>query len=235
MTISNIFPVEKWNFRSNSVFENLPEEDVSALMANATTHVYKKGQLIFHEGASPTGIYFVKKGKIKKYKTDKDGREQIFYVCNTGELLGYHALLCEERYPDSASTLEDSQITFIPKEDFLNAISQSPILSKRLLKALSHEFGVLVNGIASFAQKSVRERLALSLLILKGKFKSDVPKGKPVEIILSRNDLANIVGTAKETLVRLLHDFKEEGLIETEGKKIRILNPKKLVEIANFY
>ncbi|HSH64815.1 MAG TPA: Crp/Fnr family transcriptional regulator [Bacteroidia bacterium] len=190
---------------------------------------------MFSEGTFPSGIFYDKKGKVKKYKTDRDGREQIIYICNSGELLGYPALLSEETYSDSASALEDSILAFISKDVFLSVLEQSRALSTRLLKNLSHEFGVLENSIANFAHKSVRERLALSLLIMKEKFRDKKNPTASVEIMLSREDLANITGTAIETLVRLLHTFKDEGLIETEGRKIRILDAKKLIKVANFY
>jgi CRP-like cAMP-binding protein len=229
------FPFDKYNFNSDSILDELPEEDISLLNKNMVIHSYKKGEILFREGSYPTGIYYVKKGKVKKYKTDKEGREQIFYLCKSGELLGYHALLSEEHYTDSASTLEESIISFIPKDDFLKVVQFSPILSNRLLKCMSHEFGVLVNSITIFAQRTVRERLALSLLILRDKYKKQEPDGKPVELNLSREDLSKMVGTARETLTRLLHDFKEEGLIETNGRRIILKNSLVLSRIANLY
>ncbi len=229
------FPFDKFNFNSDSIFEGLPEIDLALLNKNLTTHTYKKGEILFREGSYPTGIYYIKKGKIKKYKTDKDGREQIFYVCRKGELLGYHALISEEKYTDTASTIEESIISFIPKDVFLLALQTSPVLSKRLLKVMSHEFGVLVNSLTVFAQKTVRERLALSLLILRDKFKKENQEKKPVELDLSRDDLSKFVGTARETLVRLLHVFKEEGLIEINGRKIILLKPLEISKIANLY
>lgn len=229
------FPFDKFNFNSNSVLEGLPEHDLRLLNKNMVTHIYKKGEILFREGSYPTGIYFIKKGKVKKYKTDKDGREQIFYVCRKGELLGYHALISEEKFTDTASTLEESAISFIPKDDFLHAVSTSSVLSNRLLKVISHEFGVLVNGLAVLAQKTVRERLALSLLVLRDKYKKENEEMKPVELDLSRDDLSKFVGTARETLVRLLHDFKEEGLIETNGRKIILKKPLEISKIANLY
>lgn len=229
------FPVERFHFRSDSVFQGLPKEDMEFLESRMRDHRYKKGHTLFVEGTYPTGIFYLKKGKIKKYKTDRDGKEQIFYICNAGELLGYPALLSEEPYSDSATTLEDCVVSFITKEDFLKVLATSSILSNQLLKNLSHEFGVLINGIATLAHRSVRERLALSLLILKDKYREKGEQIKPTEINLSREDLSNHVGTAVETIVRLLHDFKEEGLIETNGRKIRILDAKRLVKVANFY
>jgi CRP-like cAMP-binding protein len=229
------FPFDKFNFNSDSIFEGLPESDISLLNKNMVTHTYKKGEILFREGSYPTGIYFIKKGKVKKYKTDKEGKEQIFYMYRKGELLGYHALISEEKFTDTASTIEESVISFIPKDDFLQTIQISSILSNRLLKVMSHEFGVLVNGLAVLAQKTVRERLALSLLVLRDKYKKENQENKPVEVELSRDDLSKFVGTARETLVRLLHDFKAEGLIETNGRKIILLKPLEISKIANLY
>lgn len=226
------FPFDKFNYNSDSILEGLPEIDLALLNNNMVTHTYKKGEILFREGSYPTGIYFVTKGKVKKYKTDKEGREQIFYVCRKGEVLGYHALISEEKYTDTAATLEESIVAFIPKDDFLKAIQLSTVLSNRLLKVMSHEFGVLVNGLAVYAQRSVRERLALSLIILRDKYKKE-QRDKPVELDLSRDDLAKFVGTARETLVRLLHDFKKDGLIETHGRKIILLKPQEISQIAN--
>jgi CRP-like cAMP-binding protein len=205
------------------------------LEAKMVKNKVKKGKTIFSEGTYPSGVFYLIKGRIKKYKSDQNGREQIIYVCSSGEVLGYPALLSDEPFPDSAVALEDSVIAFIPKADFLKLLEESKVLSARLLKNLSHKFAVLENIIVAFAHKSVRERLALSLLILIEKFREKGKENKKTDIILSREDLSNFVGTAVETLVRLLREFKEDGLIETEGKKIRVLNMKKLVQIANVY
>src|SRR6185312_16088670 len=107
-----------------------------------------KGEVIFKEGAMPNGIYYIQQGTVKKYKVDNFGKEQIIYVASAGELIGYHAILASERYPDSAATLERSSISFIPQDDFLGVIDQSTVLSRRLLTTLSHEFGVLANNIS---------------------------------------------------------------------------------------
>ncbi|MGE0567319.1 MAG: Crp/Fnr family transcriptional regulator [Bacteroidia bacterium] len=229
------FPFDKFNFGSDSVLEGLSIEDNRVLNRNMTTHGYKKGEILFREGSYPTGIYFVQKGKVKKYTTDNSGREQIIYIYQSGELLGYHALISQEYFRDSAAVIEDSTISFIPKEDFLLALNSSSVLSNRLLKCLSHEFGVLAHTISIFANRTVRERLALSLLILRDKYKTDAVKGIPVELNLTRDDLAKLVGTARETLVRLLKEFKEEGLIKINGRKIILIKAKELSKIANLY
>ena len=234
MSISDIFPINKWDFKSESILTNLPPEDFTLLTSHQSEQVYKKGEIIFREGAYPTGIFYIKNGKVKKYKRNTDGKEHIIYVANTGELIGYHAVLAEDHYPDSASTLEESTIVFISKEVFLEVVQRSSVLSGRLLKTLSHEFAVLVNGLALFAQRSVRERLALQLIVLREKYKVNFQPGMPVEINLSREDLASLVGTARENVARMLSEFKDEGLLKTQGRKIIVQDVKRLVEIAKY-
>jgi CRP-like cAMP-binding protein len=233
MSIKGIFSMDNWDFRRQSILSNLPKEDLNLLHLEDAGHIYKKGETIFREGTVPAGIFYLKSGKAKKYKIDKEGREQIIYVANSGELIGYHAVLSDDRYTDSAATLEESVISFISKSDFLQAIEQSAVLSKRLLKTLSHEFTVFANSLALFAQRSVKERLALQLVVLREKYKRDFQEGMLVEINMSREDLANIVGTARENVVRILTEFKEEGVLETRGRKIVIRDVKRLVQIAN--
>jgi CRP-like cAMP-binding protein len=234
MSIKGIFPIDKWDFESESILEDLPIGDLNLLLANQSEQTYKKGEVIFKEGAYAFGIYFIIKGKVKKYKVDKEGREQIIYVANNGELLGYHAVLSGSRYPDYAAALEESEITFIPKDDFIDVVRQSDVLNRRLLKTLSHEFTVMSNTLTMFAQKSVRERLALQLIVLREKYKVNFKPGMPVEINMSRKDLANLAGTARENVVRVLSEFKKDGIIATNARKIVVLDVKKLIIIADY-
>jgi len=224
---------ERFIFNSDSAFSNLPELLKDEFLSQMVVKQFRKGQNIFTEGTYPAGIYFIKKGKVKKYKSLNGGREQIIYVCCEGELLGYAAFLSEEWYPDSAAALTDAIIGFLSKDKLMKLLEQYDELSKMLMKNLSHEFGVLVNVIATITQKTVRERAALTLLILQEKFKDEVNRNNEVEIILTRADFANMVGTAVATLVRLLHDFKEEELIRTHGRKIIVQDKLRLLEIAD--
>ena len=234
MSLRGIFPIDKWDFNSDSVFTNFPAKDYEEMTKHAREEKYKKGQTIFREGGFPTGIYYILEGKVKKYKVDNFEKEQIIYVANTGELIGYHAVLSTERYPDSATALEECIILFIPKEDFIRVLEQSPILSARLLKMLSHEFTVLSNSITIFAQRPVRERLAIALIVLREKFKKGTPEGQPIAINISREDIASMAGTTRENVVRLLREFKDDKLIETQGRKIRVLDIKKMIAVSNY-
>jgi len=233
MSVKTDSVAERFIFKSDSAFSSLPDNIKEVFLSQMIVKQFRKKQNIFTEGTYPAGIYFIKKGKVKKYKSLNGGKEQILYVCSEGELLGYAAFLSEEIYPDSAASLTDATIGFVSKEKLLKLLDQYDELSKMLMKNLSHEFGVLVNFIATFTQKTVRQRVALTLLILQEKFSDSINENNEIQIVLTRADFANIVGTAVATLVRLLHDFKEENLIRTQGRKIVITNKLQLLEIAD--
>jgi len=233
MSVKTDSVAERFIFKSDSAFSSLPDNIKEVFLSQMIVKQFRKKQNIFTEGTYPAGIYFIKKGKVKKYKSLNGGKEQILYVCSEGELLGYAAFLSEEIYPDSAASLTDATIGFVSKEKLLKLLDQYDELSKMLMKNLSHEFGVLVNFIATFTQKTVRQRVALTLLILQEKFSDSINENNEIQIVLTRADFANIVGTAVATLVRLLHDFKEENLIRTQGRKIVITNKLHLLEIAD--
>ncbi|BAP31106.1 global nitrogen regulator NtcA [Chryseobacterium sp. StRB126] len=227
--------ISKFIFNNQYLFDELPEYDKNLLLKAMKTKNYRKNEAIFTDGTKPNGIYYLNEGKIKKYKVDNDGREQIIYIYSSGEFFGYSAILSQESYGDTTSTLENSVISFISKDNFLEILNQSSVFSGLLLKSLSHEFSVMANLIAVLSHRTVRERAALSLLILHDKYKSNDFPEEEVLISLSRVDLANMVGTARETLARILNDFKQEKLIKSEGRKIQLLDIKQLIDIANFY
>lgn len=226
--------ISKFIFNNQYILNELPQCDKDLLEKVMQSKKYVKNQTVFTEGTLPTGIFYIQTGKIKKYKVDNDGREQIIYIYNSGEFFGYSAILSEEAYGDTAVVIENSVISFISKEDFFNVLNNSIAFSRLLLKSLSHEFSVMANLMAVLSQRTVRERVALSLLILHDKYMVSGSE-KNVSIMLSRTDLANMSGTVTETLARVLHDFKHENLIWTEGRKIQLLNFQRLTQIANFY
>ncbi|QNK61013.1 Crp/Fnr family transcriptional regulator [Pedobacter sp. PAMC26386] len=234
MSLSGIFPIDKWNFTTQSILSILSDEEYDILIARQGEQKYLKGEIIFREGVVPSGIFYIHHGMVKKYKVDQTGKEQIIYVANKGELIGYHAVLSEERYPDFAAALETSTISFIPKDDFLSVLSKSPLLANRLLKTLSHEYAVLANNISVFAQRTAVERLAIALIVIREKFKIETEEGREIIIDISRSDLANIAGIAKENVIRLLKEFKSEEIITTEGRKIWVRNIEKLVARSNY-
>lgn len=226
--------ISKFIFNNQYLFDELPDCDKEMLKGAMQNKNYRKNEAIFTDGTIPTGIFYLKTGKVKKYKVDNDGREQIIYIYNTGEFFGYSAILSNESYGDTTQAIENSVIAFISKEDFLKILDQSVVFSRLLLKSLSHEFSVMANLMTVLSQRTVRERVALSLLILHKKYHSNIPE-EHVYISLSRTDLANMVGTANETLARILHDFRQDGLIMMDGRKIQLTDLKQLIHIANLH
>jgi CRP-like cAMP-binding protein len=234
MSLKGIFPIDRWDFSSRKILTELSVDDRNGLMVRARKKKYKKGEIIFREGAQPAGIFYIESGTVKKYKIDNTAKEHIFYVASAGELIGYHAVLAGEPYPDSATALEDSIVMFIPLLDFLSSLERSATLSKMLLKTLSHEFAVFINNLIVSAQRPVRERIAIVLIILREKFKKNAEPGREVAISVSRDDIANMAGTTRENVARFLTEFKQEQIIETVGRKILITDIKKLATISNY-
>jgi len=226
--------LKKYHFISGSILEELPKKELLLLKEKMTRKELSKGAFIFREGSYPKGVYFLRKGKVKIFQTGVEGNAQIVYIYTKGESFGYRPILCNENHPVSAQTLEDTVISFIPKDAFLKALSISAGLSYKLLRNLSHEFTVWINRISAFGQMGMRERIALSLLILNEKYRKKGKEHLPVEISLSREDYANYIGTSVEPLVRALKYFKDEKLIRTIGRKIIVLDNKRLEKIAEF-
>ncbi|WKN46414.1 Crp/Fnr family transcriptional regulator [Tunicatimonas pelagia] len=218
-----------------SSFSSLCSHQLTAISKGKSCTVYKKGQILFHEGTRPLGVFCINQGKVKVYKLGYEGKEQIISIARNGGLLGYKALLAEESYGVSAETLEECTICFLPKSTFLQTLQESSQLNQQIMKQVCQELGLMTENITNQAQRSVRERLAITLLELKDTYGLDTHDNGSIEINLTRDDLANIIGTATETLIRLLNEFKSDQLISTQGRKIRIEDPAGLVRIANLY
>jgi CRP/FNR family transcriptional regulator len=218
--------------RFTSVFCRVENDTMTAINDEKICTPYKKGQVIFHEDSRPLGIFCVNRGKIKLVKTGDDGKEQILRLIKPGDLMGYRALLSGDKYSASAVVMEEAGICFIPKELFMAVLQKDGQLSFEIMKMLSDDLRRAEVSITHFAQKPVRERLAEALLFIKESygFKED---GKTIDLKISREDLANLVGTATETTIRLLGELNHEGVVHLEGKAIEITNLKELVKIAN--
>ncbi len=193
----------------------------------AKTVFLKKGEDLYREGSMPRAVYKVKKGKIKIEQTGDDGSSRIVYIYTVGEYFGFRPLLCNEKHPVSAIVLEESEIDVFDGSGFLKIAKRSPNLSFNLVEILSFEFNVWINLIGSLSNKSAKERIALILLILNEKYKTT---DKESFITMSRVDIASYSETTEETVVRVLTFFKEQGILSSESRKIKVVN-KKLLEI----
>ncbi len=218
--------------RNRSVFCNLEKEDLEAISQAKGCTTYKKGQLIFKQGSYPHGLYCINSGKIKLYQLAENGREQIVRLTKAGDILGYRSLLSGEQYTSSAETIEECSVCFIPKNIFLKFLESNSSLSMQLMKLLASDLKNAEHKVTDLAQKQVRERMAEALLYLKEVYGLE-NDNTTINVIMRREDLANIAGTATETAIRILAEMKDEGYVEYIGKKIRILRMKDLVHMAN--
>ena len=211
----------------NKFFEDVKKlDDLKKLSADRRLKLFKKKEVIFTEGHNPNYLFFLAKGKIKTYKSHEYGKEFITSLYKEGDFLGYTALLENEMYTDTAEALEDSEVCLIPKEDFFALIYNNMQVMKAFVKLLSDNILEKEKQLVNLAYSSVRKRVAGALLLLYERYNNSDDKNFSISI--SREDLANIVGTATESLIRTLSDFKEEKLIEIKGSQITIVNYAKI-------
>lgn len=218
--------------RFTNIFCNPVYDSVETINKEKICTAYKKGEYIFKEGSVPYGVFCVNTGKIKLSKSGDDGREQIIRLVKPGDPLGYRSLLSGQRYNASAVALENCGVCFIPKEIFLDILQKDSSLSMEMMKMLSDDLGKATMQLTRLAQKPVRERMAEAILFIKETY-GLAPDGHTINASFSREDIANIAGTATETAIRLLSEFKRDGIIDLQGKKIIISDIEKLVSTAN--
>lgn len=221
------------DIKNISFLQHCTPEQLEEIAATKTCSTHKKGQTVFTEGTFPQGIYYISSGVLKLVRTNNEGKEQILRFAKEGDFLGYRALIADEPFVATAICIEETSACFVPRHLFMKLLDENPAISKEMLKSLSHDLGVVEERVQSLAQKSVRERLAETLLFLHQTFNaSGDSEDGVIHITLPREDIANIVGTATETIIRLLSEFKHDKLIELDGKKIKILNKQKLERIS---
>lgn len=202
------------------------EQELNKLSADREMQRYRKKDFIYEEGQYAKRLYFIASGKVKTFKTNDVGKEYIIKIHKAGEFLGYQALIKEDKYHESASALEDSELSLIPKEDFFALLYNNRDFSARFIKMLADNMEGQEEQLLSLAYNSIRKRVAESLLVLQERFAKD-------GISILRDDLASMVGTAKESVIRTLTDFKNEGLIKIEGGSITILEAERLDAMPN--
>lgn len=195
-------------------------------------NTYKKKQIIYSEGNHPNRLYYILKGKVKAYKTNDDGKELVTELFSEGDFLGYVALMEEAPYKDTAKALEETEVAVIPKEDFDDLMNKNPQVMKRFVQLLAKNISEKENLLVGLAYNSLRKKVAEALILLQKKYQ---PTGSEKFVIdMNRESLASIAGTAKESLIRTLGDFRNEKLIEIENDGcIIILNSKKLEQLLN--
>lgn len=210
--------------------KNLTKEELIRISACRTSRTVKKGEIIFEEGVMLNGVFCVREGIGKLTKLSANGKDQTVTLIVKGELLGQRSIISGERTNLRATALNDMELCFIPKVEIMRALRENSDFTLDILKRMAIDLKEADNVIVNMAQKSVKQRLAEVLISIHKSFGTNADG--TLSILLSREDFASIVGTATESAIRVLSQFKKEGLISTTGRQIKIenLNGLKRVE-----
>lgn len=219
--------------KNSSVFKHLSKEEIEIINFEKEFRQFKRGEVLYREGGRISGIFCINNGIIKVFKTGIDGKEQIIRFARPGDIIAYRSVLSNETACTSAKVIEDAKLCFIPAHILTDFVKKNPLFSMEIMKLTCHELAEANEYITDIAQKTVRERLAEILLHLINDFGLDADNY--LKITLTREELANIVGTATESVIRLLSEFKSDRYIELSGRKIKILDRKSLEKISNVF
>ncbi|WP_396170684.1 Crp/Fnr family transcriptional regulator [Flavobacterium sp.] len=217
--------------REFSSLKALGKEELLQMADCKTSYVIKKGEPIFEEGESVNGIFCIKDGVCKLSKLSANGKDQIVKLVKPGELLGQRSLISDEPANLSAVALEDMEVCFIPKTEIMGFFNKNNQFSMNVMKTICGDLKEADDHMVSMAQKSVKERLAETLLYLEDTFGKN--SDGSLHIQLSREELAGMIGTATESCIRLLSELNKTGVIDLTGKKITIIDRNKLKRMAD--
>ncbi|MEY8848848.1 Crp/Fnr family transcriptional regulator [Psychroserpens sp. XS_ASV72] len=213
---------EQCIIREFNSLKALTKDELIRISGCKTSKEIKKGDVIFEEGDTINGVYCIKEGICKLSKLSANGKDQIIKLVVKGDLLGKNSIIREETSNLTATALNDMEVCFIPKNEIINDLKKNTDFSLDVLKQMAKDLKDSDNIIVNMAQKSVKQRLADILVYIHESF--GVDDDGYLSVILSREDYANVVGTATESAIRILSQFKKEDLISTHGKQIKIID-----------
>lgn len=209
----------------------MTKEELKKVSDSKISKKIKKGDSIFQEGEKLNGVFCVRDGVSKLAKLSPNGKDQIVKLATKGELIGQRSVIAEEKVNLSATALSDMEVCFIPKEGIVNTLHTNPNFSLEVLRHMAHDLKEADDVIVNMSQKTVKQRIAEAFLYLKNTYGEDT--NGFLSLTLSRDDIASIVGTATESCIRIISEFKKKGLIKTSGKKIGIANEKQLQDLID--
>lgn len=217
--------------REFNTLKSLTKDELKKMSDHKDSMSFKKGDILFSEGNVLSGVYCIKEGVCKLSRLSENGKEQIVKFIKGGDMLGYRSVLSEEPVTLTVTALKDMEACFIPKKDIFDSIRENPKFSIDMMKTVCHDLKDANASITKMAQKTVKQRLADTLLFLKETFGED--REGYLDIILTREEIASVIGTATESAIRLLSEFKKKELIASGGKKLKVLNERGLTKISN--
>jgi CRP/FNR family transcriptional regulator len=209
----------------------MSKEELKRVSDTKTTKMVKKGEAIFAEGEKLNGVFCVRDGVSKLSKLSANGKDQIVKLASKGEVMGQRSVIAEESSNLSAVAVSDMEVCFIPKEGIVEVLHQNPNFTVEVLRHMAHDLREADDVIVNMSQKTVKQRIAEAFLYLRDNFGEDTDGF--LSITLSREDISNVVGTATESCIRIISEFKKKGYIRTSGKKIGVVNEKKLRDLID--
>ncbi|MEZ2416135.1 Crp/Fnr family transcriptional regulator [Muriicola sp. E247] len=209
----------------------MSKEELKRVSDSKITRTIKKGQAIFEEGEKLNGVYCVRDGVSKLSKLSANGKDQIVKLASKGEVMGQRSVIAEESTNLSAVAVSDMEVCFIPKEGIVDALHKNPNFTVEVLRHMAHDLREADDVIVNMSQKTVKQRIAEAFLYLRDNFGADTDGF--LNVTLSREDIANVVGTATESCIRIISEFKKKKYIKTSGKKIGVVDEKKLRDLVD--
>ena len=212
------------------LFKGLPEEHIKRLADIAVIKVFKRGEIIFSEGEEATGFYIVLTGRVKIFKLSPEGKERVLHIIGFQEPFAEVPVFAGQKYPAHAQALEEGKMLFFPRAKFVGLISEGPDLAMKMLAVLSMRLRQFARLIEELSLKEVPQRLASYLLYLADREEKPVSE---VDLDISKSLLANVLGTAPETLSRIMARMSEDGFIAVKGRSIHLVDRKALEDLAS--
>jgi len=224
---------EQCIMREFNSIKSLSKDEIKLFSEHKDTIDFKKGDTLFTEGNILNGVYCIKEGICKMSRLSENGKEQIVKFVKKGDMLGYRSVLSEEPVTLSVTVLKDLKACYIPKSEIFKAMRTNSEFSMEMTRIICHDLRDANILVTNMAQKHVKERLADTLLFLEESFGTD--SDGYLNILLTREELSSVIGTATESAIRLLSEFKKKGLLGLKGKKIKILNEQELLKISHSF
>lgn len=226
----NMSKCEQCIIREFNSLKTLTKDELIRITGCKTSKTVKKGEVLFDEGEYINGVFCIKEGVCKVSKMSDNGRDQIIHLIQKGDILGERSLINNEASNLKAIAINDMEVCFIPKDEIIRDLENNPHFSLDLLRKMANSLKKADDVIVDMAQKTVKQRLAATLLFLEAKFEKN--DNGSIKVNLSREDIANIIGTATESAIRLLSEFKKKKMIDLQGKEIVILDVKALKDLS---
>lgn len=216
--------------RQLNALKKLTKDELKIISDSKISKTIEKGEIIFNEGEKLKGVFCVRKGVSKLSKSSDTGRDHIVKIASKGQVLGQRSIIAKEKTNLSAVALDTMEVCYIPKKLITNSLKKNPEFTQKALELMAIDLRFADNALVNMAQKTVQQRIAEALLYLEKNFGVDADGY--ILLVLKREDIANLVGTAKEACIRIITKLKKEGIISTDGKRIKIVDDKALYRLV---